>query len=122
MPVTSVTTDPEALTLTMVADFPVAPERVWKAFTDPRQLERFWGPPGWPATFPALSRTQYQFSSAMPSGSISSRWAKRWAKRWGLRSQRRTQRRTQRRSRRRCSSTCPAGWSTSPRRSIRSRA
>jgi uncharacterized protein YndB with AHSA1/START domain len=51
MPVTSVTTDPEALTLTLVADFPVAPERVWRAFTDPRQLERFWGPPGWPATF-----------------------------------------------------------------------
>jgi uncharacterized protein YndB with AHSA1/START domain len=54
MPVTSVTTDPEALTLTLVADFPVAPERVWKAFTDPRQLERFWGPPGWPATFGAF--------------------------------------------------------------------
>lgn len=54
MPVTSVTTDPEALTLTLVADFPVAPERVWKAFTDPRQLERFWGPPGWPATFTAF--------------------------------------------------------------------
>lgn len=51
MPVTSVTTDPEALTLTMIADFPVGPERLWEAFTDPRQLERFWGPPGWPATF-----------------------------------------------------------------------
>jgi uncharacterized protein YndB with AHSA1/START domain len=51
MPVTSVNTDPEALTMTLVADFPVGPERLWKAFTDPRQLERFWGPPGWPATF-----------------------------------------------------------------------
>ncbi len=51
MPVTNVITDPEALTMTLVAEFPVAPERVWAAFTDPRQLERFWGPPGYPATF-----------------------------------------------------------------------
>ena len=51
MPVTSVTTDPEALTLTVVADFPVPVERLWGAFADPRQLERFWGPPGYPATF-----------------------------------------------------------------------
>ncbi len=51
MPVTSVTTDPEALTMTMVAQFPVTVERLWGAFTQPAQLERFWGPPGWPARF-----------------------------------------------------------------------
>ena len=51
MPVTSVTSDPEALTLTLVGDYPVAVERLWEAFSDPRQLERFWGPPEWPATF-----------------------------------------------------------------------
>jgi uncharacterized protein YndB with AHSA1/START domain len=51
MPVTSVTTEPEALTLTVVADFPVPVERLWGAFADPRKLERFWGPPGYPATF-----------------------------------------------------------------------
>jgi uncharacterized protein YndB with AHSA1/START domain len=51
MPVTSVTTDPEALTMTLVGDFPVPVERLWSAFADPRQLERFWGPPGYPATF-----------------------------------------------------------------------
>jgi len=51
MPVTSVTTDPEALTLTLVADFPVPVQRLWAAFADARQLERFWGPPGYPATF-----------------------------------------------------------------------
>lgn len=51
MPVTSVDSDVEALTMTLVADFPVGPERLWAVFTDPRQLERFWGPPGWPATF-----------------------------------------------------------------------
>lgn len=51
MPVTSVTSDPEALTLTLIGDYPVPVERLWEAWTDPRQLERFWGPPGWPATF-----------------------------------------------------------------------
>jgi len=51
MPVTSVTTDAEALTLTLVADFPVSVDRLWSAFSEPRQLERFWGPPGYPTTF-----------------------------------------------------------------------
>jgi uncharacterized protein YndB with AHSA1/START domain len=51
MPVTSVTTEPEELTMTLVAEFPVPVERLWRAFADPRKLERFWGPPGYPATF-----------------------------------------------------------------------
>lgn len=51
MPVTSVTKDPENLTLTVVADFAAPLQRVWDAYTDPRQLEKFWGPPEWPATF-----------------------------------------------------------------------
>lgn len=57
MPVTDITTDPEALTMTLVADFAAPVERLWSALTDPRQLERFWGPPGWPATFTAFDRT-----------------------------------------------------------------
>lgn len=51
MPITDVTTDPESLTLTMVGDYDVPVERLWEAWADPRQLERFWGPPTWPATF-----------------------------------------------------------------------
>ncbi len=51
MPVTSVTRDPDALTMTVVADFPAPVQRLWEAYVDPRQLERFWGPPSWPATF-----------------------------------------------------------------------
>ena len=51
MPVTSITKDPENLTLTVVADFTASVQRVWDAYTDPRQLEKFWGPPEWPATF-----------------------------------------------------------------------
>ena len=65
MPVTSVTTDPDALTMTLVGDFPVPVERLWDAFADPRQLERFWGPPGYPATFgeettPAASAKEFR--------------------------------------------------------------
>src|SRR5512133_3202434 len=51
MPITTVSSDPKALTLTVVADYPVSVERLWEAYADPRQLERFWGPVEWPATF-----------------------------------------------------------------------
>ena len=51
MPVTSVTKDAAPLTLTVVGDFPVSQQRLWDAYTDPRQLERFWGPPTAPCTF-----------------------------------------------------------------------
>lgn len=51
MPITSVTRDPDALTMTVVADFGVPVRRLWDAYADPRQLEKFWGPPEWPATF-----------------------------------------------------------------------
>ncbi len=51
MPITSVTSDAAALTLTVTADYPVPVERLWDAYADPRQLERFWGPEQWPATF-----------------------------------------------------------------------
>jgi uncharacterized protein YndB with AHSA1/START domain len=51
MPLTSVSKDVEALTMTVVAEFPTTLQRLWEAYVDPRQLERFWGPPGWPATF-----------------------------------------------------------------------
>lgn len=50
MPVTDVTHDMDALTLTIVADFAAAPERIWQVYADPRQLERVWGPPTYPAT------------------------------------------------------------------------
>ncbi len=51
MPVTSVDSDAAALTLTVIADYPVPVERLWEAYSDPRQLERFLGPEEWPATF-----------------------------------------------------------------------
>lgn len=78
MPVTSVTTDPEALTLTLIADFPVPPERLWKAFSDPRQLERFWGPPGWPATFSRFDFTPGGIANYAMTGPRGESSAGRW--------------------------------------------
>ena len=51
MTVTAVRKDPEALTMTVDAEFDASPERVWQLWADPRQLERWWGPPTYPATF-----------------------------------------------------------------------
>lgn len=51
MPVVEIRKDPEKLTMTVVAHFAAPVTRVWAAYADPRQLERFWGPPTWPAKF-----------------------------------------------------------------------
>lgn len=50
MTVTAVRKDPENLTMTLDAEFEATPDRVWKLWADPRQLERWWGPPVYPAT------------------------------------------------------------------------
>ena len=50
MPVTDVSHDLDARTLTIVADFAAPPTRIWEVYADPRQLERVWGPPTHPAT------------------------------------------------------------------------
>ena len=49
MSVTSIDKDPEAF-LSLVAEFAAPIERVWQLWADPRQLERWWGPPSYPAT------------------------------------------------------------------------
>lgn len=51
MTVISTTQNPEQLSFTIVAEFDAKVERVWQIWEDPRQLERWWGPPTWPATF-----------------------------------------------------------------------
>ena len=50
MPVTSVVKDADARTVTITARFDASIERVWRVWSDPRQLERWWGPPDFPAT------------------------------------------------------------------------
>ena len=53
MTVTAVYKDANTLTMTITAEFDASPERVWRLWADPRQLERWWGPPTYPATFTA---------------------------------------------------------------------
>jgi uncharacterized protein YndB with AHSA1/START domain len=71
MTVTNVHKDVAARTLTISAEFEADPERVWQLWADPRQLERWWGPPTYPATFTAHglapgSRVEYHMTG--PSG------------------------------------------------------
>jgi uncharacterized protein YndB with AHSA1/START domain len=71
MTVTAVHKDPDALTMTLTAEFDASPERVWQLWADPRQLERWWGPPTYPATFTRHvlqpgSRVEYHMTG--PSG------------------------------------------------------
>jgi uncharacterized protein YndB with AHSA1/START domain len=51
MSVTSVDTDYDNLTTTLVADFDAPIGEVWQLWADPRKLERWWGPPTYPSTF-----------------------------------------------------------------------
>ncbi|MBS1693045.1 MAG: SRPBCC domain-containing protein [Actinobacteria bacterium] len=50
MPVTDVTHDVDSRTLTITAEFDAPKARVWQIYADPRQLEKIWGPPEYPAT------------------------------------------------------------------------
>ncbi len=51
MTVLNTVKDPDKLTMTMVAQFDASPEQVWEVWQDARKLERWWGPPTYPATF-----------------------------------------------------------------------
>ncbi len=50
MPVTDVQHDLDNLSLTITADFAAPVARIWQIYADPRQLEKVWGPPSYPAT------------------------------------------------------------------------
>ena len=75
MPVVEIHKDTKALTMRVVAQFAAPVATVWAAYADPRKLERFWGPPQWPATFvrhdfTAGGRSEYYMSG--PNGEKSS--------------------------------------------------
>jgi uncharacterized protein YndB with AHSA1/START domain len=42
--------NPESRTLTIAGEYDAPVERLWQIWGDPRQLERWWGPPTYPAT------------------------------------------------------------------------
>jgi uncharacterized protein YndB with AHSA1/START domain len=50
MSVTSVDKDLQQLTMTVTCDFAAPVDVVWQLWADPRKLERWWGPPSFPAT------------------------------------------------------------------------
>jgi uncharacterized protein YndB with AHSA1/START domain len=78
MPLTSLTQDPAQLTLTVVGEYAVPQQRLWDAFADPRQLERFWGPPAWPATFTHHDLRVGGRSEYFLSGQDGERWSGSW--------------------------------------------
>ena len=51
MPVRDVQKDLDALTITFTADFAAPLDAVWDVYTNPRKLEKWFGPPTYPATF-----------------------------------------------------------------------
>lgn len=77
MPVVSTHRDDKALTLAFVAEFDASPERVWQMWADPRKLERWWGPPSWPATFDRYELTeggQCRYHMTGPGGTKVAGW------------------------------------------------
>jgi uncharacterized protein YndB with AHSA1/START domain len=50
MPLTNVSNDPAAKTITLTAELDAPVERAWQLYADPRQLEQWWNPPGYPLT------------------------------------------------------------------------
>lgn len=78
MPLTSITKDAATLSLTVVGDYAASQQRLWDAFADPRQLERFWGPPDYPATFTLHDLRvggRAEYFLALPEGQ---RWNGSW--------------------------------------------
>ena len=73
MTVINVHSDPARLTLSLTAEFDAPVERVWQLWADPRQLERWWGPPGYPATMTKVDlrpggRVEYHLTG--PAGDV----------------------------------------------------
>lgn len=50
MTVKSIEKDAQNLTMTITAEFEASIDRVWRLWENPRQFERWWGPPTYPAT------------------------------------------------------------------------
>jgi uncharacterized protein YndB with AHSA1/START domain len=77
MTVISTTKDADTLTLTVVAEFDAEQARVWQVWEDPRLLERWWGPPSFPATFTRhdfVVGGESRYSMTGPAGETSRGW------------------------------------------------
>jgi uncharacterized protein YndB with AHSA1/START domain len=77
MSITSVDTDYDNLTITLIADFDAPIEQVWDLWSDPRKLERWWGPPTHPATFEKYDLTpggEATYFMTGPDGAMWGAW------------------------------------------------
>lgn len=77
MPVIGSEIDRETLSLVVTTELDAPVERVWQLWADPRQLERWWGPPGWPASFPLhdfVVGGESRYRMTGPEGEISAGW------------------------------------------------
>jgi uncharacterized protein YndB with AHSA1/START domain len=75
--VTSVETDYDQLTITVIADFDAPIEQIWELWSDPRKLERWWGPPTYPATFETHDLTpggEASYVMTGPAGTVRGKW------------------------------------------------
>jgi uncharacterized protein YndB with AHSA1/START domain len=76
--ITSVDTDYDRLTVTLVSDFDASVEQVWELWSDPRKLERWWGPPAYPATFEKHDLIQGGEVTYFMIGPEGDRWGGMW--------------------------------------------
>ncbi|GAA4154144.1 SRPBCC domain-containing protein [Gryllotalpicola daejeonensis] len=79
MPVISSERDAEARSLTIVCEFPAPVERIWQLWEDPRQLEKWWCPEPYPATFETHDLTPggtSEYFNTGPNGEFQRAW---WA-------------------------------------------
>ena len=77
MTVTAVRKDAQSRTMKLEAEFDASPERVWQLWADPRQLERWWGPPSYPATVTShdlRSRGRVEYHMTGPTGDQPRGW------------------------------------------------
>jgi uncharacterized protein YndB with AHSA1/START domain len=77
MPVIETQINHDDLTMMVAAEFVAHPERVWQLWSDPRQLERWWGPPGWPASFQRydfVEGGEARYRMTGPEGESSAGW------------------------------------------------
>ncbi|WP_116953428.1 SRPBCC family protein [Jiangella endophytica] len=77
MTVISVDKDYDALTVVIVAELAAPRERVWELWADPRQLERWWGPPTHPASFERnelAAGAESAYTMTGPDGRTSRGW------------------------------------------------
>lgn len=78
MTVTNVDKNPENLTMTVTTDLAASVDRVWQMWEDPRLLEKWWGPPTYPATFERHEFTEGGVVTYHMTGPEGEKYPGRW--------------------------------------------